>query len=62
VRVVGADNVVTTKAVTPGERVGNRWIIDKGLSAGDRVVVEGPQTRDGVVVTSKPFEPPAPVN
>jgi membrane fusion protein (multidrug efflux system) len=55
VRVVGPDNVVTTRTVTPGDRVAGRWIIDKGLEPGARVVVEGPATRDGVVVDAKPF-------
>ena len=32
----------TTRTVTLGERVGSRWIVEDGLEAGDRVVVEGP--------------------
>ena len=55
VRVVGKDNVVSTRKVDTGERVDSRWIIEKGLSPGDRVVVEGPQTRDGMVVSPEPF-------
>jgi membrane fusion protein (multidrug efflux system) len=55
VRVVGADNRVTTRPVTPGARVGSRWIIEKGLEAGARVVVEGPATRDGTMVNPRPF-------
>jgi RND family efflux transporter MFP subunit len=55
VRVVGPDNKVATRTVTPGERVGSRWIIDRGLEPGMRVVVEGAQTRDGTVVNPKPF-------
>ena len=58
VRVVGAGNVVTTRAVTPGERIGSRWIVEKGLDPGARVVVEGAATRDGTVVSPKPFVPP----
>jgi membrane fusion protein (multidrug efflux system) len=58
IRVVGNDNVVTTRAVTPGERIGSRWIVEKGLEPGTRVVVEGAPTRDGAVVNPKPFVPP----
>jgi RND family efflux transporter MFP subunit len=59
VRIVGKDNVVTTRTVTPGERVGTRWIIERGLEPGARVVVEGGQTRDGTVVNPQPYSPPA---
>jgi membrane fusion protein (multidrug efflux system) len=60
VRVVGKDNVVATRKVTPAERVGSRWIITEGLEPGMRVVVEGAQTRDGTVVDAHPFtEPPS---
>ena len=55
VRVVGKDNVVSTRKVSTGERVDSRWIIENGLKPGDRVVVEGPQTRDGTVVNPEPF-------
>jgi membrane fusion protein (multidrug efflux system) len=57
-RVVAADNTVSTRTVTVGERLGSRWIIDSGLKPGDRVVVEGPPTRDGAPVTTKPFAAP----
>ena len=30
VRVVGADNKVSTRTVTVGDRVGSRWIVDRG--------------------------------
>ncbi|HZP48084.1 MAG TPA: efflux RND transporter periplasmic adaptor subunit [Vicinamibacterales bacterium] len=55
VRVVGPDNKVATRTVTPGDRLGSRWIIARGLSAGARVVVEGPSTRDGTEVTPVPW-------
>src|SRR5215471_3411627 len=58
VRVVGKDNIVTTRTVTPGERIGSRWIVEQGLDPGARVVVEGAATRDGTVVNPKPFVPP----
>jgi RND family efflux transporter MFP subunit len=56
VAVVGADNKVAVRTVTVGDRVDNRWIVTSGLSAGDRVVVEGVQRmRTGVHVNPKPF-------
>jgi membrane fusion protein (multidrug efflux system) len=56
VAVVGADNKVDVRTVTVGDRVDSRWIITSGLSAGDRVVVEGVQRmRTGVHVNPKPF-------
>jgi RND family efflux transporter MFP subunit len=61
-RVVGADNTVTTTTVKVGERVGSRWIIEDGLQPGSRVVVEGAPTRDGTVVEAKPFTPAATAN
>jgi RND family efflux transporter MFP subunit len=54
-RVVGADNTVSTKTVKVGERVGSRWIIEDGLQPGSRVVVEGAPTRDGTAVNAKPY-------
>src|SRR5581483_3302630 len=59
VRVVGADNKVATRTVTPGDRLGSRWIISRGLTPGARVVVEGPATRDGAEVKPVPWTPPA---
>ncbi|HTO59541.1 MAG TPA: efflux RND transporter periplasmic adaptor subunit, partial [Pseudomonadales bacterium] len=59
IRVVDRNNVVSTRTVTPGERVGSRWIIERGLAPADRVVVEGAQTRDGTVVNAQPYVTPA---
>jgi len=41
VGVVGADDVVTIRSVTPGARIGSDWVIDSGLNPGDRVIVGG---------------------
>ncbi len=55
VAVVGSDNTVTLKNVTPGDRVGSLWIINDGLSAGERVVTEGLQNvKDGIEVIPQP--------
>lgn len=50
--VVGADDTVETRMVKPAERVGSLWVIDSGLQAGERIVVEGLQkVRAGIKVT-----------
>jgi membrane fusion protein (multidrug efflux system) len=55
VAVAGSDNKLAVKTVKVGPRVGSEWIIESGLSAGERVVVEGAQrVRPGTVVTPKP--------
>jgi membrane fusion protein (multidrug efflux system) len=54
VAVVKPDDTVDIRMVTPGERIGSLWVIDSGLSRGERVVVEGLQkVRAGVKVTSE---------
>jgi membrane fusion protein (multidrug efflux system) len=50
-RVVTADNKINVRTVTLGRRVGNRWIVEQGLQAGDRVVVDAPSLRDGTAVS-----------
>lgn len=51
VAVVGGDDTVEIRMVTPAQRIGTLWVIDSGLKAGDRVVVEGVQkVRPGVKV------------
>ena len=58
VAVVGSDNKIAFKNVTVGPRVDSSWVIESGLAAGDRVVVEGLQrVREGMVVTPKPAPP-----
>jgi membrane fusion protein (multidrug efflux system) len=57
VAVVGPDNKVDLRFVKAGERVGSRWVIDEGLKAGERVIVEGLQkVRAGMTVTPKPAQ------
>jgi membrane fusion protein (multidrug efflux system) len=58
VAVVGADNTLALKPVTVGPRVGSLWVIEKGITTADRVVVEGAQrVRPGTVVNAKPAPP-----
>jgi len=55
VAVVGPDDTVAVKVVKVGPRVGSGWLIEEGLAAGDRVVVEGLQrVRNGTKVVAKP--------
>ena len=54
VAVVGADNRVSIRTVQVGERAGEMWIIESGVSPGDRVVSEGvAKVRDGMTVNPK---------
>jgi membrane fusion protein (multidrug efflux system) len=43
VMVVGPGDTVEQRQVAPAERVGSLWVIESGLKAGDRVIVEGLQ-------------------
>jgi hypothetical protein len=43
VLVVGANNIAETRAVTLGPLQGSTWVIQSGLAAGDRVIVDGGQ-------------------
>jgi RND family efflux transporter MFP subunit len=55
--VLEGDKVVV-RDVTPGPRTGSDWVISKGLSPGDQVVVEGVQkVRDGQTVRAKQAPP-----
>jgi len=55
VRIVAQDDTVQVKSVTLGERIGSRWIVEKGLAAGDRVIVDSGQLAPGTKVRTKPF-------
>lgn len=58
--VIGADNVAELRAVTMGRRVNNMWIVEDGLQAGERVVVDGIQRlRSGATVSAHEWEPPS---
>ena len=51
VAVVGADDKVAFKTVKLGPAHGSDFVVESGLAAGERVVVEGLQKiRDGIVV------------
>jgi len=41
VYVIGADEKAETRPIVASHRIANDWVVDSGLAAGDRVVVEG---------------------
>ena len=58
VAVVGADGKAEIRAVEPGARVGDLWVIEKGVKAGENVIVTGLQyVRSGTPVTVRPAAP-----
>ena len=57
VRTVGRDNKVNVQTVTLGGRVGNRWIVQQGLNAGARVIVDATQIPPGTVVQPRTAAP-----
>ncbi len=59
IRVLDDQNRVHTKRVKMGERLGDRWMVNEGLSPGDRIVVEGAGAVDGAIVEPRPFVPAA---
>ncbi len=62
VYVVGAGDTVAARDIQPGPWSENRWIIEKGLVAGDRVIVDGVQkVVPGRTVRPVPLVEPGPV-
>ena len=59
VRLVGADDRVQVRPVQTGARIGARWIVESGLQAGDRVIVDAGQLAAGLIVKTKPYTDPA---
>jgi RND family efflux transporter MFP subunit len=58
--VVGQNNRVAIRPVKVGDRIGTMWIIQDGLTPGERVVAEGAQNvRPGMQVNPKAFVPGA---
>jgi len=59
VALVGPDNKISFRTVKTGERVGSYWVIEQGLNANDRVVIEGLQDiKSGETVEPKPANMP----
>lgn len=56
VAVVGSDNKVMMRTVTPGPTVGQMLVIQNGLNAGETVMVDGTQkVNTGATVAPRPF-------
>jgi membrane fusion protein (multidrug efflux system) len=56
IAVVGSDNKVTMRTITPGPTVGQMWVIQDGLKAGETVMVDGTQkVTPGATVAPRPF-------
>jgi membrane fusion protein, multidrug efflux system len=61
VYLVDNEDKVVTRTVTATDRIGALWVIEKGLEAGDRVIVEGIQrVQPGVKVQYKVEPEPQP--
>jgi membrane fusion protein (multidrug efflux system) len=60
--VVGKDGTVEVRRVVVSRAIGDKWLVESGLAAGDRVIVEGLQKiRPGAAVqATEAGAPPAP--
>lgn len=59
VLVVGADNTLELRPIRTRRAAGDAWLVDTGLSAGDRVVVRGPlRLSPGMPVSPVPANAP----
>jgi membrane fusion protein (multidrug efflux system) len=55
VYVVGPDNKAMHRDITVSARVGNNWIVERGLKPGELVIVEGiSKVKPGIVVKPVP--------
>jgi len=58
IAVVGAEDKVEMRTLTVGPKSGSEQVVEKGLAAGDRIVVEGFQKiRPGMTVVAKAVTP-----
>ena len=58
--VVGMDDKVEARAVQVSRAIGDKWLVEGGLLAGDKVIVEGLQKiRTGVLVQATEISAPA---
>ena len=52
--IVNANNEVEVRTVITAQAIGNQWLITKGLSAGERVIIIGLQKiKPGMKVMAK---------
>lgn len=59
VYVVGKDNKVAQRKVETGPHIGGTWVINSGVKAGERILVDGQQkVQPGMVVNPQPAQSP----
>lgn len=57
--IVSLDGTVDTRTLQMGPRIGGMWLVEKGLSAGDKVILEGAQkVKPGEKVIAKEVQVP----
>jgi RND family efflux transporter MFP subunit len=57
VGVVSEDNIVIIKTINLGPQAGDMWVVESGLQAGDKVVVDGLQRiKNGMTVAPSSFK------
>lgn len=57
VYIVGSDNTVRIKNFVPGQRIGQLYVVQSGLTAQDNVIYEGVQlVKEGEKVSAKPVD------
>lgn len=62
VYVVNADNRLELRRIETTRAVGDQWLVNAGLRAGERLVIDGQQrARPGVAVIVTPFQSAAPL-
>lgn len=60
--LVTAENTVKAQSLEVDRVISNRWLVVRGVSAGDRIIVEGSQrVRPGGAVRAVAYQPGAPV-
>ena len=58
--VVGANDIVEVRSLQVDRAIGDQWVVNSGLIAGDRVIVEGIQSaKPGTKVVAEEYKPPA---
>ena len=55
VRIVSPQGTVQIRPVQMGPRIGARWVVERGLQAGERVIVDAGQLAEGLKVSTTPF-------
>jgi len=54
--IVGHDDKLEVRALTLGRAIGDRWVVDRGLEPGDRLIVDGAQkATPGALVVAIPI-------